>query len=105
MFLAPTVSSLRYNRAEREVSGRVITRPVPMAGLSKEAVNTGSGDKLRQKVDGGFRQSCREHMGFSFRWLRRPIQTHRRRVGEGADQSSGVEASIPLSDAHLASEP
>ena len=119
MFLAPTVSSLRYNRAEREVSGRVITRTVPPEGLGNWPVNSGvfaemnfvakrafgPGDKLRQKVDGGFRQSCREHMGFSFRWLRRPIQTHRRRVGEGADQSSGVEASIPLSDAHLASEP
>jgi hypothetical protein len=71
MFLAPTVSSLRSNRAEREVSGRVITRPVPVEGLGKWAVNIGvfaemnfvaarafgPGDKLRQKVADGFRQS------------------------------------------------
>jgi hypothetical protein len=125
MFLAPTVSSLRSNRAEREVSGWAITRLVPLVGLSKWAVNGGVfaelnfvaerafwlGDKLRQKVADGFRQSwietiaLRENRDFSFRRRRRPIQTRRPRVGEPADQSRGVEGSTPLSGAHRASGP
>src|SRR5258706_5975322 len=40
MFLAPTASSLRCNRAEREVSGWLVTRAVPMAGVSERATNS-----------------------------------------------------------------
>lgn len=70
MFLAPTASSLRYNRAEREVSGYLFTRVVPPLIPNRGSLyielfssNEGSGtgglsvsDKLRQPVADGFRQ-------------------------------------------------
>ena len=117
MFLAPTVSSLRSNRAEREVLVRASTRTVPLEGLGKLAVNSGvfaemnfvaerafgPGDKLRQKVADGFRQSRSWNRDFSFRRRRQPIQTRRPHAGEGADQSSGAEVWTLLSGAHRAS--
>jgi hypothetical protein len=54
MFLAPTASSLRRNRAEREVSGWLVTRAVPMAGLSKTRVNTEVFAELDLVAEGAF---------------------------------------------------
>ena len=49
--------------------------------------------------------SCGRTGIISFRRRRRPIQTRRPRVGEPADQLSGVEASTRLSGARPASGP
>jgi hypothetical protein len=119
MFLAPTVSSLRCNRAEREVSGWLVTRPVPLAGMGKEAVNSGVFAELNLVAGRAFglvtnygRRQLTDSVkvgnwneDFSFRRLRRPIQTRRLHAAEPADQSSGAEASTLLSGAHRASGP
>ena len=123
MFLAPTVLSLRSNRAEREVLVRASTRTVPLEGLGKLAVNSGvfaemnfvaerafglvtnyGRRSLTDSVKVGFEGiELRENRDFSFRRRRQPIQTRRPHAGEGADQSSGAEVWTLLSGVHRAS--
>jgi hypothetical protein len=90
-----------------------------MAGLSKTPVNIEVLAELDLVEEGTFglvtnygRRSLTDYVkvgdgtgNFSFRRLRRPIQTRRPHAGEAADQSSGAEAWIPLNVAHRASVP
>ena len=109
MFLAPTVSSLRFNRAERECQAGYLQGPChasaskigtkhPGFGLASSwsGASFQVGDKLRQRAADGLRQGFDQGIqrisaeNFRFRRHRRPTQIRRPRDDEAEDRWLGV---------------